>query len=156
MGFTDDGGSIVNRCAIGRLLGKENRFAYGHRLGEVTVDKGRFREPDYIQSQDVVPVMRETLATPFKTFFKQFPDDDACFDHLMSIRCGDSIERLKCCKTGKFSRIKKMPAQSCAWCGHHSHPMLGTPLQKWFYAMHLFTTSRLTAFRRKTCSASLA
>ena len=91
------------------------------------------------------------MATTYtvQDFFKQFPDDDACLDHLISVRYGDSIECPKCEKIGKFSRIKKMPAYSCAWCGHHIHPMVGTPfeksrtpLQKWFYAMYLFTTSR--------------
>lgn len=82
-------------------------------------------------------------------FFKRFPDDDACLDHLMTIRYGFEIDCPKCGKHGKFSKIKKMPAYQCAWCGHHIHPMAGTPfersrtpLQKWFYAMYLFTTSR--------------
>ncbi|MBI3419034.1 MAG: IS1595 family transposase [Proteobacteria bacterium] len=42
-----------------------------------------------------------------------------------------------------------MPAYSCPWCGDHIHPMVGTPftlsrtpLQKWFYAIYLFTASR--------------
>ena len=82
-------------------------------------------------------------------FFKRFPDDDACINHLMSMRYGHELECPKCEKFGKFSRIKKMPAFQCAWCGHHIHPMAGTPfyrsrtpLQKWFYAIYLFTTSR--------------
>ena len=82
-------------------------------------------------------------------FFKRFPDDDACLDHLMLVRHGESIDCPKCGKHGKFSRIKKLPAYQCSWCGHHIHPMVGTPfeksrtpLQKWFYAMYLFTTSR--------------
>jgi transposase-like protein len=82
-------------------------------------------------------------------FFKRFPDDDACLDHLMQIRYGFELDCPKCGKHGKFSRITKQPAYQCAWCGHHIHPMAGTPftrsstpLQKWFYAMYLFTTSR--------------
>jgi transposase len=82
-------------------------------------------------------------------FFKQFPTDDACLDHLMQIRFGERITCSKCGKESKFARIAKMPAYSCPWCGHHIHPMAGTPfersstsLQKWFYAMYLFTTSR--------------
>jgi len=82
-------------------------------------------------------------------FFKRFPDDDACLDHLMLVRHGKMLDCPKCGKHGKFSRIKKLPAYQCAWCGHHIHPMVGTPfeksrtpLQKWFYAMYLFTTSR--------------
>lgn len=82
-------------------------------------------------------------------FFKRFPDDEACLNHLMQIRFGKTLACPKCGKHGKFSRIKKLPAYQCAWCGHHIHPMVGTPfersttpLQKWFYAMYLFTTSR--------------
>ena len=82
-------------------------------------------------------------------FFKRFPDDDSCLNHLMKIRYGFEIDCPKCGKHGKFSRIKKQLAYQCAWCGHHVHPMAGTPfersrtpLQKWFYAMYLFTTSR--------------
>lgn len=82
-------------------------------------------------------------------FFTRFPDDSNCLDHLMSIRYGESFDCPKCGKFGKFTRIKKVPAYQCAWCGHHVHPMAGTPfeksrtaLQKWFYAMYLFTTTR--------------
>jgi transposase len=84
-----------------------------------------------------------------KDFMKQFPDDDACLAHLMTVRYGDVLECPKCLKTGKFSRLRNLPAFSCPWCGHHIHPMQGTPferthtpLQKWFYAMYLFTTTR--------------
>ena len=82
-------------------------------------------------------------------FFKQFPDDDACLDYLMHLRHGEVIECTKCRKTGKFHRIKRHPAYECAWCGQEIYPMVGTmfhrshtPLQKWFYAMYLFTTTR--------------
>jgi len=82
-------------------------------------------------------------------FFQQFPDDDACLDYLMVLRYGEVLECPKCLKTGHFTRLKKLPAYACPWCGHHIHPMVGTPfhrshvsLQKWFYAMYLFTTTR--------------
>lgn len=84
-----------------------------------------------------------------KDFFERFPDDDACLDHLMKVRYGESQTCAKCGKTGRFARLAKLPAYSCPWCGHHIHPMQGTPfershtaLQKWFYAMYLFTTTR--------------
>ncbi|NQV84464.1 MAG: IS1595 family transposase [Rhodospirillales bacterium] len=82
-------------------------------------------------------------------FFKRFPDDSACLSHLMATRYGDKITCPKCDKESRFARIKKLPAFSCPTCGHHIHPMAGTPfersrtpLQKWFYAMYLFTTTR--------------
>lgn len=84
-----------------------------------------------------------------KDFFDRFPDDDSCLDHLMRLKFGERLECPKCHREGNFKRIKSIPAYSCAWCGHHIHPMVGTPfaksrtpLQKWFYAMYLFTTSR--------------
>src|SRR5882724_4974247 len=82
-------------------------------------------------------------------FFEMFPDDDACLAHLMAVRYGETVTCPKCSKTGKFARLSKVLAYSCPSCGHHIHPMMGTPfakshmaLQKWFYAMYLFTTSR--------------
>ena len=82
-------------------------------------------------------------------FFRQFPTDDACLEHLWQLRYGDEVECPKCGKVGKFYRLSKEPAYSCPRCGHHIHPMVGTPfaksrtpLQKWFYAMYLFTTTR--------------
>jgi len=82
-------------------------------------------------------------------FFKRFPDDDTCLDHLMAVRYGEKLTCPKCQQEGKFHRIKKIPAYACQYCGHHVHPMAGTPfeksrtpLQKWFYAMYLFSTSR--------------
>lgn len=82
-------------------------------------------------------------------FSRLFPDDAACLDHLMKLRYGESLECPKCKKTGRFTRMGKAPAYACAWCGHHIHPMVGTPfakthvpLSKWFYAMYLFTTTR--------------
>ena len=81
-------------------------------------------------------------------FFRQFPTDDACLEHLWNIRFGDEVECEKCGKVGKFYRLRKEPAYSCPRCGHHIHPMVGTPfaksrtpLQKWFYAMYMFTTT---------------
>lgn len=82
-------------------------------------------------------------------FFRRFPSDDACLDHLMAVRYGDKVKCPKCGKTGKFHRIRRYPAYECAWCGYEIYPMVGTPferthtsLQKWFYAMYLFTSSR--------------
>ena len=81
-------------------------------------------------------------------FFKQFPDDDTCLDYLMQFRHGETRDCPKCGKHGKFHRIKRHPAYECAWCGFEIYPMVETmfhrshtPLQKWFYALYLFTTT---------------
>ncbi len=91
----------------------------------------------------------ESKLITVQQFFRQFPDDDTCLDHLMLVRFGETMDCPKCGKHGKFHRLRKEPAYSCQWCGHHVHPMQGTPfertrtpLQKWFYAMYLFTTTR--------------
>lgn len=82
-------------------------------------------------------------------FFAQFPDDDACLECLMHLRHGETLDCPKCGKRGQFHRVKRHPAYECAWCGFEIFPMVGTPfgrshipLQKWFYALYLFTTTR--------------
>tara|TARA_R110002072_G_scaffold97995_2_gene215740 strand:- start:24196 stop:25059 length:864 start_codon:yes stop_codon:yes gene_type:complete len=82
-------------------------------------------------------------------FFKEFSDDDKCLHHLMVTRFGEILDCPKCGKNGKFHRVKSRPVYSCQFCRHQISPMKDTPfersrtpLQKWFYAMYLFTTSR--------------
>ena len=82
-------------------------------------------------------------------FFNRFPTHDACLDHLMKVRFGETIECPKCGREGRFTRVRNRQVYQCAWCGHQVSPMVGTPfeksrtpLQKWFYAMYLFTTTR--------------
>jgi transposase len=81
-------------------------------------------------------------------FMQMFPDDDACLEHLFKLRYGADFVCPRCGEIGKFHKLSKMPAYTCQ-CGEHIHPMVGTPfynshtpLQKWFYAMYLFTTTR--------------
>ncbi len=87
--------------------------------------------------------------TTVREFFNQFPDDDACLKHLFDIRFGQGCECPKCHREAKWYPIKAERAFSCQWCGHHIHPTVGTlfeksrtPLQLWFYAIFLFTTTR--------------
>lgn len=82
-------------------------------------------------------------------FFKQFPDDEACLTHLFEARFGQGYECPKCERPSNWYRIKAERAYSCQWCGHHLHVTVGTPfeqtrtpLQLWFYAIFLFTTTR--------------
>lgn len=82
-------------------------------------------------------------------FFALFPDDDVCLDHLFRTRFGEQVECSKCNRISKHYRLASEQAYSCQWCGHHLHPMVGTPfqkshtsLQRWYYAMYLFTTTR--------------
>jgi transposase-like protein len=88
-------------------------------------------------------------ATTFQEFLARFPDDDACLEHLMELRFGKQRLCPKCIRETTFYRRTKRPAYTCEWCGFDINPMVGTPfershtpLQKWFYALYLFTTSR--------------
>lgn len=82
-------------------------------------------------------------------FFRQFPDDESCLTHLFNVRFGQGFACPSCERPSNWYRIKAERAYSCQWCGHHLHPTVGTPfeqtrtpLQLWFYAIHLFTTTR--------------
>lgn len=82
-------------------------------------------------------------------FFRLFPDDETCLNHLFTVRFGQGYECPSCERPSNWYRIKAERAYSCQWCGHHLHPTVGTPfeqtrtpLQLWFYAIHLFTTTR--------------
>lgn len=82
-------------------------------------------------------------------FFKQFPNDEACLTHLFEVRFGQGYECPSCKRASRWSRIKAERAYSCQFCGNHLHPTVGTPfeqtrtpLQSWFYAIYLFTTTR--------------
>ena len=88
-------------------------------------------------------------STTIQEFMQKFPDDNSCLDYLMHKQHGDKMDCPKCRKHGKFHRIKRNPAYECSWCGHTIYPMSKTiftgshvPLQKWFYAIYLFTTTR--------------
>jgi transposase-like protein len=82
-------------------------------------------------------------------FFALFPSDEVCLDHLFRTRFGEHVQCPKCNRISKFYRLASEQAYSCQWCGHHVHPMVDTPfekshtsLQRWYYAMYLFTTTR--------------
>src|SRR3990170_1455067 len=81
-------------------------------------------------------------------FMAMFPDDDACLAHLFKLRYGPDFACPRCGEIGNWRKLAKLPAYTFN-CGEHVHPMSGTffyrshtPLQKWFYAMYLFTTTR--------------
>jgi len=85
-----------------------------------------------------------------REFFARFPTDEACLEHVMSVRYG---LRHTCRKCGvvdaTFHRLAKRPAYACAHCGDHVYPCSGTifqdsrtPLTVWFYAIYLFVATR--------------
>src|ERR1700693_2713890 len=93
--------------------------------------------------------MKTKASITFRQFLVQFPNDEACLSHIFEVRFGQGHECPKCNKKSKWFRFKAERAYACQWCGHHIHPSAGTPfedsrtpLQLWFYAIYLFTTSR--------------
>jgi transposase-like protein len=92
---------------------------------------------------------KEKASITIRDFFKQFPTDHACLEHIFTIRFGQGHACPKCERKANWYKIQAERAYSCQWCGHHLHPTVGTPfedsrtpLQLWFYAIYLFTTSR--------------
>jgi transposase-like protein len=84
-----------------------------------------------------------------RDFFKRFPDDDSCLEHVMEVRFGTRHVCAACDKDATFHRISGRKAYACAHCGAHLYPCAGTifedsrtPLQVWFYAIYLFVTTR--------------
>ena len=82
-------------------------------------------------------------------FFTKFPDDYSCLEHLFNIRVGQGHTCPKCERPSKWHRLTSETAFSFQCCGHHIHPIVGTileksrsPLQMWFYAIFLYTTTR--------------
>ncbi len=88
--------------------------------------------------------------TTFFEFMRRFPDDEACLKHIMVARYGGTeLDCPKCGAHGKFYRLTRDRAYLCQHCKHHIYPCVGTPMErsrtpvhKWFYAMHLFATTR--------------
>jgi transposase len=85
-----------------------------------------------------------------REFFKRFPDEETCLEHVMDVRFG---LRHTCAKCGTvdatFHRLEHRKAYACASCGDNLYPCAGTifqdsrtPLQVWFYAIYLFSVSR--------------
>jgi transposase len=84
-----------------------------------------------------------------RQFFQKFHSDEVCLAHLFDVRFGQGHVCEKCERAAKWYPLKSERAFSCQWCGNHIHPTVGTifkasstPLQLWFYAIFMFTTTR--------------
>lgn len=84
-----------------------------------------------------------------KQFFQMFPNDEVCLRHIFAIRYPQGYRCPRCKRRGRWYQLHTQRACACQWCGHHLHPTARTPfadsrtpLQFWFYAIYLFTTSR--------------
>jgi transposase len=83
-------------------------------------------------------------------FNSQFPDDDACLEHLKEQRFPKGVAYCaKCKRDRKHHRVTGRPAYACDYCGSMISPMAGTIFEKsatslrlWYYAMYLMASTR--------------
>ncbi|MGO9124558.1 MAG: IS1595 family transposase [Terriglobales bacterium] len=83
-------------------------------------------------------------------FNRQFPNDEACFEHLRESRFPDGMAYCATCKTDRqHHRIKGRPVYACDECLTQISPMAGTifehsstSLRLWYYAMYLMASTR--------------
>jgi transposase len=96
--------------------------------------------------QTILKHLRYTI----QHFNSQFPDDDACLEHLKEQRFPDGVTYCsKCQQERKHYRISGRPVYSCDHCGTQISPMAGTifehsstSLRLWYYAMYLMASTR--------------
>ncbi len=90
------------------------------------------------------------LRYTIEDFNRQFPTDDACFEHLREQRFPDGIAYCQTCKAERqHHRIKGRPVYACDECLTQISPMAGTifehsstSLRLWYYAMYLMASTR--------------
>jgi transposase-like protein len=87
-------------------------------------------------------------------FSRDFPDDDSCLNWLAQYLYPGGIQCPKCREVTPHARIVKRRSFSCARCGHHTHPTVGTifhnsrkSLRPWFEAIYMVASAggRITA-----------
>lgn len=91
-------------------------------------------------------------------FMREFPDDDACLEHLWRSRFSEDGEHAHCPKCDKRRSFKQYATKqrrqswTCTACGHHIQPTAGTIFHKsstslvlWFYACYLMTSTKCGA-----------
>jgi len=96
--------------------------------------------------QSIPKHLRFTL----QDFFRRFPNDDACLEHLKEKRYPGGVTYCaKCQQERKHHRVTGRPAYACDYCGKMISPMAGTIFEKsstslrtWFYAMYLMGSTR--------------
>jgi transposase len=88
-------------------------------------------------------------------FMAQFPNDDACLEHLWRTRYSADGQHAVCprCKVERtfrrYENAERRQSWTCTTCGLHVHPTAGTIFHKsstslhlWFYALFLITSTR--------------
>src|SRR5271166_4383536 len=90
------------------------------------------------------------LRYTIEDFNRQFPDNEACFEHLREQRFPDGVAYCEKCKEQRqHHRIKGRPVYACDECLTQISPMAGTifehsstSLRLWYYAMYLMASTR--------------
>jgi transposase len=90
------------------------------------------------------------LRYTIEDFNRQFPTDEACFEHLREQRFPDGMAYCdKCKESRQHHRIKGRPVYACDECLTQISPMAGTifehsstSLRLWYYAMYLMASTR--------------
>src|SRR5262245_25819118 len=85
-----------------------------------------------------------------REFFARFPDEQACLEHIMSVRFGGTLMDCPACGAeGQFHKLRERRVYACPNCLHQIAPTANTilhdtrtPLVSWFYAMYLFCSTR--------------
>jgi transposase len=83
-------------------------------------------------------------------FHSDFPNDDACLEHIKEQRWPSGVTFCaKCAQERKHYRVSGRTAYACDHCGNHIYPLAGTIFEKsttslktWFYAMYLMGSTR--------------
>ena len=83
-------------------------------------------------------------------FNTEFPNDDACLEHIKEQRWPKGVALCPACQEDrKHYRVRGRTAYACDHCGHHIYPLAGTVFEKsttslrlWFYAMYLMGSTR--------------
>jgi len=81
-------------------------------------------------------------------FLKKYQNDEACLDHIKSLRFPDGIYCERCKTVTLFYKIKDRPVYQCSF-NYQISPLAGTifektttPLQYWFYTIFIMTQTR--------------
>jgi hypothetical protein len=88
-------------------------------------------------------------------FMREFPNDEACLQHLWRERFAPDGEHTMCQRCDgirvfkRYETAQKRPAWYCRACGFRIHPLKGTIFERsstslhlWYYAIYLITSTR--------------
>ena len=92
---------------------------------------------------------KSTNKYTIKQFKAQFPDDEACLNHLFHLRYGKMKECPKCGCGRPYVRVKNRRCHQCPKCYNQIYATANsifhrstTPLVSWYFVIFLFTTSK--------------